>query len=204
MTLLSELQYFGSINYYRALIDGTYLKFDLYNSYRKMSFRNRCLIAGANGIIELSVPLLNGRNQRVPFSEVKIDNRQKWQTMQWRSIVSSYRRSPWFEFYEHKLEPIFSTRYETLAELNMAVWKWSLDCLRLDLAYGFEEVNGEEKDVRDLWLPRNYASPREGFPEIRYRQVFEERLGFLPNLSVMDLIFCAGPSASQLLGIKPA
>lgn len=202
MTYLTEIQYFGSIGYYRTLFTGTYIKFDLDNAYRKMSFRNRCLIAGANGIIELSVPLINGRNQRIPFSEVRIDNRQKWQIIQWRSIVSAYRRSPWFEYYEHTLEPIFGTEFETLAELNLRVWEWSLDSLKLKIPFGTDQPQGEENDVRDLWLPRNYSTPRVGLPEIRYRQVFEERLGFLPNLSIMDLIFCAGPSATQLLGVN--
>lgn len=202
MSVITELQYFGSINYYKTLLQYSYIGFDIWEQYRKMSFRNRCYIAGGNGLIELSVPLINGRNQRIPFAAVQIDNRQKWQIIHWRSIVSAYNRSPWFEYYSHTLEPIFKTEYDKLVDWNKATWEWSLTSMKLKPEYGFSIPDpGIEPaaDCRDLWLPRNYQEPREDISTPIYTQVFEDRYGFVPNLSILDLLFCTGPSATEFL-----
>ncbi|MCM5528134.1 WbqC family protein [Parasegetibacter sp. NRK P23] len=201
MTLITEFQYFGCINYYKTLFRVTNIEFDVYHPYKKMSFRNRTLLSGGNGIIELSVPLVHGRNQRIPMREVKIDNQQKWQVQHWRSIVSAYNRSPWFEYYKHTLEILFELRFEYLWEWDEACWKWSLESLKWkpdwrviqDATDVIQEENRE--DVTDQWLPKNYLS---GDAPV-YPQVFGERHGFQPNLSVLDLIFCTGPSARDFL-----
>ncbi|MGV3767787.1 MAG: WbqC family protein [Chitinophagaceae bacterium] len=201
MTLTAEFQYFGCINYYKTLFRSTNIEFDVYHPYKKMSFRNRTLLSGGNGIIELSVPLVHGRNQRIPMREVKIDNQQKWQVQHWRSIVSAYNRSPWFEYYKHTLEVLFEMRFQQLWEWDEACWKWSLDSLKWkpewkvvqDASDIIQDENRE--DVMDKWLPKNYLS---GDAPV-YPQVFEERHGFQPNLSILDLIFCTGPSARDFL-----
>ena len=159
------------------------------------------LIAGANGIIELSVPLAFGRNQRGFTKDVKIDNRQKWQTRHWRSIESSYNHSPWFEHYVDELTKLYQKSFQFLIDWNLACFEWTIQKLdwRVNVALSdeFQKVYEVHKwaDHRDTLLPKNYMY----YEPVKYRQVFEERTGFLPNLSILDLLCCEGKNAASLL-----
>src|SRR6202790_5862619 len=105
--IISELQYFPPITFFTALYKETYVYFDIYEIYRKMSFRNRCLIAGAQGIISLSVPLQDGRNQQLPMNEVLISDTDNWQSRHFKSIQSAYNRSPFFEYYKNEIAGLY-------------------------------------------------------------------------------------------------
>src|ERR1700712_2962386 len=105
--IVFDLQYFPPITFFVTLYKETHVHLDVYEIYRKMSFRNRCLIAGAQGIISLSVPLKDGRNQQLPLNEVLISDSEKWQLRHFKSLQSSYSRSPFFEHYQEELELLF-------------------------------------------------------------------------------------------------
>ena len=120
--IVSELQYFPPVSFFSVLYTNSYVKIDIYEDYHKMSFRNRCLIAGAQGIISLSVPLKEGRNQRLPMNEVLISNSEKWQARHFKSIQSAYNRSPFFEYYQDELAVLYQQPFNRLAE-------WNLHCL---------------------------------------------------------------------------
>jgi WbqC-like protein family len=166
-----------------------------------MSFRNRALIAGANGIISLSVPLLEGRSQRMPFKDVRISNAQPWQSQHIKSIRSAYNRSPWFNYYEESLVGLFEKKKEFLLDWNLACFDWVREKLNWPVTAGLSSDYREDYDSvswidrRNRLLPKNYQE--EESP--RYRQVFEERTGFYPNLSILDLLFCEGRRAAALL-----
>src|SRR5450432_4029367 len=102
-----ELQYFPPLTFFTALNKETYAYLDIYEIYRKMSFRNRCLIAGAEGIISLSVPLVNGRNQQLEMKKVLTAGHDQWQLRHWKSIQSAYNRSPFFEYYQDELKGLY-------------------------------------------------------------------------------------------------
>jgi hypothetical protein len=198
--IVTELQYFPPISFLAALYKETYIYFDIYEIYRKMSFRNRCLIAGAGGVISLSVPLADGRNQNLPLNEVQISKSENWQARHFKSIQSAYNRSPFFEYYRDELYGIYQIRFSHLAELNLYCLNWVKDKLnwpaeiRLTQAaipFGAEGLI----DMRNRVLPKNYSQ----WIPIKYRQVFEERTGFFPNLSILDLMFNVGPNAGELL-----
>src|SRR5579872_5915140 len=99
MTLITDFQYFPSIILYNNLYKFSNIVFEQYEYYQKMSFRNRCRIAGAGGIIDLSIPLEKGRDQRSLIRDVRISGARQWQAEHWKTILSCYSRSPWFEFY---------------------------------------------------------------------------------------------------------
>src|SRR5580658_7890826 len=111
MYLLTEYQYFPAISLYSALNKNTNVIFEQYEHYQKMSFRNRCIISGANGRIHLSVPLAFGREQKTLTREVKILASSDWQKSHWKTIVSCYNRSPWFEFYRNELEALYKKQF---------------------------------------------------------------------------------------------
>ena len=197
-----ELQYFAPVIVYSTLYRCTHCDFGLYEPYRKMSFRNRCTLTGASGTIDLTVPIVEGRDQKTPLNEVKIDNRQQWQTRHWRTITSCYRRSPWFEFYESELEDLYGRNFEYLYQWNLACFGWAMEVLGwsievIDLARTPELGDSKVIDLRNKILPKNRGNLSEGI--LKYTQVFEERQGFIPNLSILDLLFCEGKNASELL-----
>ena len=199
--ILSEIQYFPPVIFFKTSYKESYIYLDKYDMYRKMSFRNRCLIAGANGIISLSIPLEHGRNQRVPMKEVQIARGEDWQGRHWKSIQSAYNRSPFFDYYRDELEALFRLRSGLLMEWNLECLKWVKEKLKwpaeIRLTDNHKPGSGRDtvKDLRSRVLPKNYMQ----FNPLKYHQVFEEKTGFLPNLSILDLLFNTGKQAGVLL-----
>ena len=228
MTLIVDLQYFPSIIFYKSLYKSSNVVFEQYETYQKMSFRNRCQITGAEGLINLSVPLVKGRDQKTLIRQVRISDRQPWQAQHWKTIVSCYSRSPWFEFYRDELEALYQRRFDFLLDWNLSCFEWSLRVLGLSIPvslterYEREYADENVTDWRGKILPKNREGGQnqgldrsgEGRPEgnegpggeerpedqaPKYRQVFEERIGFIPNLSVLDLLFCEGKEAIRYI-----
>ena len=200
MNLIIELQYFSPFVAFKYSIVSTNIFFDIYEKFRKMSFRNRCVIATANGLQNLTVPIEGGRDQKAAFKDLRIANRYDWQMQHWRTISSAYSRSPWFGFYEPGLFPLYQKRFEFLTDWNLATFDWACQVLGFNptIHLKFDQEIPLDIDLRDRWLPKNYCVDQtETFPH--YRQVFEEKIGFHPNLSILDLIFCEGKNAKNLL-----
>ena len=198
--IVSELQYFPPISFVSTLYTETYVYLDVYEVYRKMSFRNRCVIAGAQGMVSLSVPLRDGRNQQLPMNDVLISDAEKWQARHFKSILSAYNRSPFFEYYHDGLLKIYQQPFLKLADWNLQCLQWLKEKLNWPAEIRFTEMaipfqaSGTD-DRRNLVLPKNFYQ----WNPVQYRQVFEERTGFFPNLSILDLLFNTGPRAGELL-----
>ncbi len=160
-----------------------------------MGLRNRYRLASSNGPLWLTIPVVGGREQRRPVAEIAIDNRLPWQRNHWRSLVSIYRRTPFFEHYEPSLQLLFTTPYESLAAFNADSVEWCRKALRmaqtLEPATDFPEIN--LRDRRERWLDFGQ------FPEKAYTQPFLERTGFLRGMSILDALFNEGPAAAALL-----
>ena len=196
MTLVSDLQYFPPIIFFLELEQYSHCKFEQYEHFQKMSFRNRCSLLGANGTIDLSIPLLGGRSQRALMKDVLIDNKENWRARHWKTIVSCYNKSPWFDFYRDELGQLYSTKPESLLGWNLLCFKWIRDKMSIATQWSLSESYvknydpAEVKDRRNHLLPSTindlYPSPK------RYPQVFEDRFGFVPNLSILDYLFCMG------------
>ncbi len=194
---LIELQYFMVSACYYLTTKLPYVYIEQYERFQKMSFRNRCIISGSNGLIHLTVPLVNGRENRQAIREVRIDYSQDWQTQHWRAIESSYRRSPFFDHYCDTVRALIFERHELLFDKNKAILQWVNKVLKVPNEISF---TGEYKhkyddpgilDLRNFWLPKNFQQkvvPGAG----EYIQVFHDKFGFIPNLSILDLLFCKG------------
>ncbi|MVT10429.1 WbqC family protein [Chitinophaga tropicalis] len=202
-TLLIESQYFPSISFYKALINHDILLIERYEHYQKVSFRNRCYIAGPNGSILLSVPLTKGKNQRTVMKDVRISNEERWQSLHWKTLVSAYRRSPWFEYYEEELGSLYERSFSFLIDWNLACLEWANKVVGISSPITFTdefektyEPGRGVTDARDTLIPPG-SSEKEKLPE--YTQVFQERVGFLPDMSILDLIFCEGKRSLELL-----
>lgn len=199
--LIIEYQYFGAINAINTLFQYSNIEFEVCESFQKMSFRNRMILAGSNGLVHLSVPLEKGRDQKQLLRDVRISYSLPWQQQHWRTIESCYNRSPFYEYYSDWLSAFFLRRPVFLLDLNRDIMDWLRRVLKstseISETTNFIPRYPEEvTDLRSHWMPKNFQ--QEGSP-IRYLQVFEDRIGFQPNLSILDLLFCAGPQAYSLL-----
>ena len=201
MNILVDSQYFPPVALIKTSFGQTHIVFDQYEWHRKMGFRNRMLVAGAEGVVSLSIPLVMGRNQQVPAKDVRISNDQPWQAQHWKTILSNYNRSPWFEYYRDELAALMQRRTNFLLDWNLACFEWIKNKLDWDimvsLTEDYREIYDPEiwTDLRNRFMPKNYRKTEP----LKYRQVFEERTGFLPNLSVLDLLCCEGKNAAVLL-----
>ena len=200
-TQIIESQYFGAVNWYKLLFENLHVEIAQYEAYPKTSFRNRTIIAGSNGLIILSVPLEKGRIQKNQTRDVKISYDQDWQEQHWRSIVSCYGKSPFFEYYQDSLKSIFQKKQDFPLDLNLITQEWALKQLKSQISIRYApaqevEFKGSSSDLRDQFKPNNFQMVQN---RIKYPQVFEDRNGFQTNLSILDLLSCMGPASKTLL-----
>lgn len=190
--------YFGSIFQFALIVQHKNYQVDAYEHFIKQSYRNRCEIAGANGSLKLIVPLEKWKNH-CPTRDIKISHDENWQIQHWRSIESAYRTSPYFEFYEDDLKPLFFLEESHLLKYNLQV-EAELKAL---LQIGTEQqlttsYEASSPDWRIIIHPKNNEIiEKVDFPI--YIQVFESKFGFIPNLSILDLIFNFGPNSKNYL-----
>ena len=204
-SILLEIQYLPSLQYVSKLLEYPKIYLEQHENYSKGSYRNRCHIASAQGLQRLSIPLEGGKHQQQPIREVRIANDEPWQSQHWTSIQSAYGKSPFFEHYADVFLPFYKKKYTHL-------WDWNWDLLQqvLPLVSMENEIKlttqYEKKppleilDLRNVISPRNKKTEKDAnFISPKYAQVFEEKNGFIPNLSILDLLFCTGPEAAIIL-----
>lgn len=197
-TLVLDNQYFPCISYVKMLRAYPLVQLEYHENYQKNSFRNRCVIAGSNGLINLSIPLVNGRDQKIPYRELQIDYSQAWQVQQWRTITSCYRKAPFFEYYAHIVEGLIFQHHPLLFDKNRSILEWVIKVFKLPVTLEnttdyIPVYDGKVADARNLLQPKNHQQQAPDL--LPYFQMFEDRIGFQPNLSILDLLFCAGPHA---------
>ncbi|MCY7420732.1 MAG: WbqC family protein [Chitinophagaceae bacterium] len=197
MNKIIEIQYFPIVDWFKIATNSSHFRIDIYENFKKMSFRNRCLISGSNGLINLTVPLVKGREQKSLITEIKVDDSEPWRAHHWKAIVSSYSRSPFFEFYGQEIKKLIFAPNPYLFEHNLKIIGWFNSVLKLGISIEFTESYKKEyeataaTDYRNKWLPKNYARDGNDW-QPRYTQVFSDKFGFMPNLSILDLLFCKG------------
>jgi hypothetical protein len=167
--------------------------------YKKRSFRNRTTISSPNGALNLSVPLLKGKNNALPMDQVQIAYHDRWESKLCRAIQSSYGKTAFFLHYYDELEAILLSKPSSLLDLNSQLTQYLIDAFQIDCELKFsssyqktEETDPQLTDLRDLIHPKSeYKDPN--FQEQSYPQVFEAKTGFLHNISALELLFTQGP-----------
>lgn len=206
--VLLPLVYGGTALYYAILLQAPSFRLEQHEHFEKQTWRNRIRILSANGPLDLIVPLeRKGRTHR-PMKEQRIAYDHPWPSLHWRSITSAYRSAPYFEFFEDRFRPLYEKRFRYLLDLNLAILEATLALLRssmeLPLTERYEGTPADHLDLRGVppALPeeKKRAGAREPIDVTGpYPQVFDERFGYVPGLSVLDLLFNEGPGAADRL-----
>ncbi len=198
-SILISIAYMPPISYIRECIRADKLIIESREHFIKQTYRNRCHIYGANGLQTLIIPVKHDQLFSKPISEVEIITDQPWNKIHWKAITSAYRKSAFFEFYEEDLSRLFHVPEISLLNFNLkcleAIFKLIQCQHQLKLTEHYEKEAALHEDLRNVFHPKR--NPSVEFP--RYHQVFEDRHGFLPNLSILDLLCNMGPSSRDYL-----
>lgn len=199
MNVLIHPTYFSSIANFVAIAKAHSVKFEVEDNYQKQTYRNRAFIYGANGKLLLNVPVKHSHKNRQKYKDVKIANDENWQLQHWKSLESAYRTSPFFEYYEDELKPLFEKKHTFILDFNLDCLQFILDSLQIDLNY--TRTTQYNKDVSPLLDYRILANARKEpqFAFDKYTQVFGDKHGFINNLSILDLLFNEGTNALNYL-----
>lgn len=172
-------------------------RIDIGEHFEKQTCRNRTDIMTTSGKITLSVPVIK-KAHHTPTREIGLCYRENWPTMHWRTIKTAYGSSPYFLYYADMFEPFYTQKFDTLLELNQNLFNTIMQIIGLPQSYNYSSIYIESEDIKTDY--RNYWHPVKDHILIpKYMQVFEEKYGFMHNLSVLDLIFNLGPEASSYL-----
>lgn len=206
-TILLSTAYFAPVQYYSKLAQkGASVIIEKHEHYQKQSYRNRCTVYSANGLLDLTVPVVKTAASGTPVSLVKIAYDTPWQKLHFKSVESAYRRSPFYEYYIDDLLIFFRHRHEYLYEFNMQIMKviCSLIGIKPDLRESGKYMTPDSGtvDLRTGIHPKKIRQLSDSdFHPQPYIQVFSDKYGFKPNLSILDLLFNTGPDAKQLLTV---
>ena len=203
-TAVLSTSYLGNIQYFTKFIIYKKVLIEQYETYLKQSYRNRCYIVGTNGLLPLIIPVKKVTGNATKTKDILVDYDTDWQRVHWNSIVSAYRSSPFFEFYEDDFIGFYNAREKYLLDLNSKLLTLILDYLEADceikLTEKYIKSYNCEEDYRKMLNPKKRLMQTDNrFIPYVYNQVFAEKHGFIENLSIIDLLFNEGPDARQKL-----
>ena len=195
-----SVAYLAPVEYYSAIAKADRVFLENCDSYVKQTYRNRCQIATANGKLVLSIPVEKLAGEKTLTRDIRISEHNDWQIHHWRSIESAYNSTPFFEFYKDDMLPFYEKKWNFLWDFNVEIQTKILELLDL-------KTNVQLTKEYNSTLPENVIDMRESIHPKKesplgnkkpYYQVFEQRFGFQPNLSIIDLLFNMG-NESQLI-----
>ena len=172
------------------------------DNYQKQTYRNRCYICTDQGRHMLSIPIkhVGGNQGRQKYKDVMLKNDYQWQRQHWRTLQTAYRTSPFFEYFEDEIAPLFEKKHDSLLDFNLQTIEIICDCLQI-------KMPTEKTQNFQFHLPMNILDARflvsckneQEFEQEEYVQVFGDRHGFIKNTSILDLLFNEGTNALSYL-----
>ena len=199
----TDLQYFGSIHFVKTLMENRNVVFDLDAPFTKMSFKNRMVIITSQGPLMLTIPIVGGRDQKTAIKNIAIAYDSPWNAQHLKSIITSYKRAPYFEYYEESLTALYAKKPAKLVDFLFQCSDWLQTQLKVhwELPLPHDQVDLDAViKYYDPWVPKNY-NQLNGLP--KYQQVFSNQLDFLPNASLLDMLFCVGGREISKLWAPP-
>ena len=194
MRCLLPVSYLGPVKYYDTIIKSDEIYIETKEHFIKQSVRNRCKIMGSNGSQTLTIPKKRKSSDKTLISNISISNKESWQRSHWQSIVSSYNSSPFFEYYKDELLPFYNTQHNNIFDFNIKLTKTILKFLQLEKELIFTSSFQKEFNGSDFRSSKFIFKNQE-----EYQQVFSEKRSFVPNLSILDLLFNLGPETTRYI-----
>ena len=200
MNILIHPTYFLSISHFAAIVQAEKITFEMEDNFQKQTNRNRTYIYSPNGIQLLNIPVKHSKTAHQKTKDIQIENDFDWQKQHFKSLEAAYRSSPFFEYFEDDLLPIFEKKHNFLMDLNLEVFDLITRYLRMKIEYTktteyLHEINSNE--ITDFRFLANGKKDLSQFES--YTQVFHDKFGFINNLSVLDLVFNEGKFALDYL-----
>lgn len=200
--ILLTTAYLGPLQYYSKVSQAEKVYIEQYDSYIKQTYRNRCRILGANGPLDLIIPIVKNSGVKTLVKDVQIEYTTAWQKKHWKTIVSAYNSSPFFEYYSDDFAPLFENEHKYLIDLNQELNELIVDLLELDAEFQLStdyEKSFKGRDYRQTITTKKGWEQDSEYKSIPYTQTFAEKFGFTDNLSIIDLLFNVGPESVLLL-----
>ena len=207
--VLLSTTYFGPIQWYQKLYRAEEVFIERCESFQKQTYRNRCLIATTNGLQALTIPVVRDQSDKLsdtnqdqePVSlihSIRISDHGNWRHLHWNALKSAYGESPFFDYYQDDIRPFFEQRWDYLFDFNEAIREKMCELLdiqpKVSYTEEFASTVNNMIDFRSSINPK-HPEPDPDFTPKRYYQVYEQKHGFLPNLSILDLLFNMGPES---------
>ncbi len=200
-SVLIESQYLPCIEYFVVLQSYDNVLLEVEEHYIKQSYRNRCRILTAHGPCELCIPIKH-ENRKMKMRDVKIDHQQKWMNQHWRSIKSAYGKAPFFEHFAESIKTIYDQKRTYLVDMNLEFFQLFQKLLSQSISLKKNQVYERQtpegiQDWRSLIHPKKGLENNPIYKPCNYNQIFGKK--FVGNLSIIDLLFCEGPGANNVL-----
>ena len=197
MDLLIHPTYFPSVSHFVAMLQADAILFETDDNFQKQTNRNRMYIYSANGMQMLNIPIKHSKDIHQKYKDIRIENAFNWQKQHFKSLEAAYRTSPYFEFFEDDILPFFEKKQSFLMDLNFQIHEVLCDCLGIELPYTKTQEYFKEPEQTDFRHLANGKKDENIFEP--YTQVFDDKHGFLNNLSILDLLFNEGRHAVDYL-----
>ena len=194
VTVLLSTTYFGPVQWYQKLHRAEYVQMEQWENFQKQTYRNRCLIATTQGIQALTVPTERGGSLLI--KDTRISDHGNWRHLHWNALQSAYGESPFFEYYQDDIRPFFEQRWDFLLDFDEAIRVKMCELIDIQpkVTLTSEYSPSSKIDYREAIRPK-HPLPDPDFEPKPYYQVYQQKHGFLPNLSILDLLFNMGPES---------
>ena len=192
--------YLGPVQYYCKLFSFDTVMMETNENYLKQTYRNRCMIATTNGIQSLAIPVENPQTDKILIRDIRISEHGNWRHLHWHALMSAYGMSPFFEYYSDDFAPFYEQKFQFLFDLNeqLQMTVCQLLAIQPNINFTTDYQTAISNDFRYLIRPK-HAGTDNSFEPQPYYQVFQTKYGFLPNLSIVDLLFNMGPESVLIL-----
>jgi len=201
MKIILSTAYLAPVSYYCKLMSYSEVLIEQHEHYLKQTYRNRCIIAAPGGTQVLTIPIVRNDSSHSEIRDIEISDHSNWAHQHWQAILTAYENSPYFEYYVDDIYPFYEKSWKYLLDFNETLREKISELIDIQTQINLTDhylQSNEGDDYRNIISPKS-VTVDQIFNPAPYYQVFEQKYGFIPNLSIVDLLFNMGPEALLVL-----